>query len=100
MNSLNNLKLKTDIIGIYDIASRVQKNGFFEHGCAKKRNFCTRDVKVFGVQKNGFFALRVRKNGECEKTVTRVHELHTRMWYGEKTPTFASTNGTYVKHTR
>ena len=53
------------------IARRVQINGFFEHACAKKRIFCTRNVKVFGVQKIRFFALRVRNNEGCEETDTK-----------------------------
>ena len=42
--------------------SASKKNGFFERGCDKKPDFCTRNVQVFGVQENGFLALRVKEN--------------------------------------
>ena len=56
------------------VYQRVQKNGIFECGCDKKLDFCTRNVQVFGVQENGFLALRVKENWGCKKTVT--HELY------------------------
>ena len=53
----------------------MQKNGIFEGGCDKNRDFRTRNVQVFGVQENGFLALRVKENWECRKTATNVFAL-------------------------
>ena len=52
--------------------SACKKNGIFERGCDKKPDFCTRNVQVFGVQENGFLALRVKENWGCKKTVTHA----------------------------
>ena len=63
------VQMHTRMTGTTENESREYQNKCIS-ARAKKRVFWTRNIQVFGVQENGFLALRVKENWECKKTVT------------------------------